>query len=127
MSRNIIQNMYPLTLDYFPESQHTIPPCATRLPYINCYRSALWYNHSYFYPLNRMAPLGLKNIFSGPSKEPQLHTARRLSNDGYMGPGTLPGGLPLDHGREPPTGHVRRRFTHKEITLNSERSGIIKL
>lgn len=52
-----------------------------------------------------MAPLGLKNIFSGPSKEPQLHTGRHSNQDGYMGPGTLPGGLPLDHGREPPTGH----------------------
>ncbi|KAF9651110.1 hypothetical protein BDM02DRAFT_974826 [Thelephora ganbajun] len=52
-----------------------------------------------------MAPLGLKNIFSGSSKEPQLNMAGRSNQDGYMGPGSLPGGLPLDTGREPPTSH----------------------
>jgi len=53
-----------------------------------------------------MAPLGLRNIFSGPSKDPQLSAAGRPSNhDGYMGPGTFPGGLPLDQGREPSTSH----------------------
>lgn len=51
-----------------------------------------------------MAPFGLKNFLSG--KEPQHNTAGRLSNqDVYMGPGVLPGGLPLDPNREPLSSH----------------------
>jgi len=64
-----------------------------------------------------MAPLGLKSIF-GPSKDPQLNNMGRLSHqDGYMGPGSLPGGLPLDQGREPPSSHVRPPFRVEEPRL----------
>lgn len=99
-------------LTIFSNHNTRLPHVLTRLPYINCYRSALSFKHSYFYPLSRMAPLGLKNIFSGPSKEPQHNTAGRLvsNQDGYMGPGSFPGGLPPDQGREPPTSHVRSSF-----------------
>ena len=60
-------------------------------------------------PLSWMAPLGLKNPFAGPSKEPQHGNTGRLSgHDSYMVPGLLPGGF--DQGREPPTSHVRLSF-----------------
>ena len=74
-----------------------------------------------------MAPLGLKSIF-GPNKDPQLNNMGRLSHqDGYMGPGSLPGGLPLDQGREPPSSHVRSSFRAEELHLTRERSGISRL
>lgn len=77
-------------------------------------------------PLSRMAPLGLKNIFSGPSKEPQLNNAGRLSHhDGYMG--SLPGGLPPDQGREPPTSHVSLSFDTQGNRTKPGLSGITRL
>jgi len=64
-----------------------------------------------------MAPLGLNRIF-GANKDSQLNNMGRLSNqDGYMGPGSLPGGLPLDQGREPPSSHVRPSFRTEESHL----------
>jgi hypothetical protein len=52
---------------------------------------------------------------------------RHPNQDSYMGPGMLPGGLPLDQGREPPTSHVRASFVHKEITFDHPCSGTNRL
>lgn len=45
----LYSNLYSW-LYHFLESQHTVTPCSNKSPYINRYRFALSYKHSYFYP-----------------------------------------------------------------------------